>query len=127
MESHGELELKSTNPKDVLGIKKVPFDLIPSTALVHQAMAHKCGAIKYGPANWRDEGVSARVYIAASLRHIFKYLEGQQFDEESGYHELGHAVACLNIIMDAEACDKLVDDRPPPAPLKEMLEQWKDA
>ena len=114
----GKLELKSTNPKDSIGIKKVPLSLVPETALVFQALAHKDGAIKYGPANWRDEGVSARVYIDACRRHLAKWFDGsEEVADDSKVHHLGHAIACLNIILDAQCCGKLVDDRPRPAPI----------
>ena len=43
--------LDDTNPKDLLGIKKPPISLIPSAGLIHEAMAMKNGAAKYGPFN----------------------------------------------------------------------------
>lgn len=116
-------ELKSTNPKDAIGIKKVPLSLVPKTALALQAMAHKDGAIKYGPANWRSEGVSARVYIDAHDRHIARWFDGrEELAPDSLVHHLAHAIACLNIILDAQICGKLVDDRPTPAPIGELLD-----
>lgn len=123
---HRGLELKSTNPKDAIGIKKVAFHLLPGPALVWQSLAHKNGAIKYGPYNWRREGVSASVYVGAALRHIHAWFDGQDYDKDSGLPALAHAMACLNIIADALACGLLVDDRPPAAPTAQMLEEFKD-
>lgn len=124
----GKLTLKSTNPKDAVGIKKVPLSLIPATAMVYQALAHKDGAIKYGPANWRTEGVSARVYIDACKRHLDKWFDGgEENASDSGVHHLGHAVACLNIIMDSMVCGKLVDDRPVPAPVAELHDMFTES
>lgn len=122
---HRGLELKSTNPKDAIGIKKVAFHLLPGPALVWQSLAHKNGAIKYGPYNWRSEGVSASVYVGAALRHIHAWFDRADYDKDSGLPTLSHAMACLNIIADALACGLLVDDRPPAAPTAEMLEEFK--
>lgn len=116
-------QLKSTNPKDRIGITKVPLHLIPLTAQINQALAHLDGACKYGPYNWRDENVAASVYVAACLRHLQKWLNGREVDRDSGVHELGHATACLNIIMDAQASGKLVDDRPTPDKSPEQLDK----
>jgi hypothetical protein len=53
------------------------------------------------------------VYIDAALRHIHKWQHGQEIDSDSGIHHLGHAIACLNIVLDAQAFGNLIDDRPP--------------
>jgi hypothetical protein len=105
-------ETKSTNPKDRVGIEKLPLHLNPTTAAAHQSMAHLDGAIKYGPFNWRDEGVSVMVYLAAIKRHLDRYLEGERDAPDSKVHNLGHIMACCAIILDSEECGNLVDDRP---------------
>lgn len=104
---------KQGNPKDALGSKKLPLDLIPFPAMIHQALAHLVGACKYGKWNWRVAGVRSSIYTAACTRHIKRYEEGENFDPETGVHNLGHAIACLNIILDSNAAGKLTDDRPP--------------
>jgi hypothetical protein len=125
-EDGAQLELKSTNPKDVIGVKKVPLHLIPGTAAAHQAMAHKNGAVKYGPYNWREEGVSASVYVAACMRHLMAWYDGEELARDSGVHHLGHAIACLNIILDSQEVGNLVDDRPKPAPTAEIHARMKE-
>lgn len=105
---------RSTNPKDRIGITKPPLHLVPPVAIIHEAMAFKDGAEKYGPYNWRGESVSASVYIAATLRHIFSWNDGEAISQDSRVHHLGHARACLAILLDAESVGKLIDDRPPP-------------
>lgn len=114
--------MKSTNPKDRIGITKVPLHLLPLSALTQQALAHLDGALKYGPYNWRDENVAASVYVAACLRHLQKWLNGREKDRDSGVHELGHAIACLNILIDAQLSGKMVDDRPTPDGSPELLD-----
>jgi hypothetical protein len=114
----------SDNPKDLFGNKKLPLHLIPSTAQVAEALAMADGAGKYGPYNWRDKAVKASIYVAACKRHLDLWFEGQRVASDSGVHHLGHARACLGILIDAEANDCLVDDRPKPANLETL---FKDA
>jgi len=83
------------------------------------------GARKYGPYNWREEGVGAMTYLSAAERHIRAWLDGEEEARDSGVHHLGHAAACLMILMDAQAVGNLVDDRPAPAPTNDLLEQIK--
>ncbi len=104
-------ESTPVNPKDALGIKKVPMHLIPTGGLVHEARAMANGAAKYGPFNWRDKKIIGSVYIAAALRHIYAYLDGEDNAPDSGVHHLGHARACLGILLDAMETDSLEDDR----------------
>jgi hypothetical protein len=103
------------NPKDRIGVTKVPLWLVPSAGIIHEAMGFSDGAVKYGPYNWRAKQVLATIYVSAALRHIYQYLDGEDFDGESGAHHLGHARACLGIILDAEATGNLKDDRPLPS------------
>lgn len=101
-----------TNPKDLLGIKKVSTSKFPAAALIHGAHAMMNGAEKYGPYNWRGNKVRASVYLDACDRHLIAYREREQNAADSGVHHLGHAIACLAIILDAEETGNLVDDRP---------------
>lgn len=105
---------RSTNPKDRIGITKPPIHLVPPVAIIHESMAMKDGAEKYGPYNWRGESVSASVYIAACYRHLMAWFDREEHAQDSGVHHLGHARACLAIILDAMSVGKLVDDRPSP-------------
>lgn len=127
-ESPNLSQIKSTNPKDILARQeaRVLMHLIPRPGLIHTALAFMDGARKYGPYNWREEGVAAGTYLSAAERHIADYLDREKDAPDSGVHHLGHAVACLLIIMDAEACENLVDDRPPPAPTSQMMEEYKE-
>lgn len=114
-----------TNPKDLIGIKKPNLQLVPASSLIYQALAMQHGAIEkgYGAFNWRDKKVKASVYLGAALRHIYKYMDGQNIDEESGYPELGHAIASLGILVDAYETGCLVDDRPKPGCAAALLDK----
>lgn len=103
---------KPTNPKDLLGVKKVSMTKIPTIAIAHEALAMMDGAGKYGPHNWRGNGVQAMIYIDALMRHVMLWVEGQEEAPDSGCHHLGHARACLGILLDAQATGNLIDDRP---------------
>lgn len=114
---------KPINPKDLLGIAKPNVNLVPPSSIVYQALAMQHGAITkgYGPFNWRSKKVVASIYIAAALRHIYKFLDGQDIDEESGYPELGHALASLGILVDAIENENVYDDRPTQGPVTKVL------
>lgn len=102
---------KPSNPKDVLGAAKLPLHLWPETATLIGAVALLDGALKYGRSNWRAVGVRASIYVDAARRHINAWFEGEDNDPDSGVPHLGHALACIAILIDAQAVRKLVDDR----------------
>ena len=112
---------ESNNPKDKVGRTKVPMHLVPSVAIAHTALAMRDGANKYGPYNWRTNDVAATVYVSAAERHLRSWLEGEELATDSKVHHLGHAMACLAIILDAQEGGNLVDDRPLSGPLPYML------
>ena len=121
-------ETKPTNPKDLVGIKKLPmFSVTPPVGLAYFAAAMRDGARKYGPYNWREKGVRASVYVDAAIRHIAAWHEREELAEDSGVHHLGHAMACLGILADAMECGQLVDDRPKvPGGFPKVLKDQKE-
>jgi len=102
-----------TNPKDLLGIKKVPLGQVCPVAMAHESCAMLDGDLKYGFRNWREKHVVARIYIDAALRHISAWSEKEEKAKDSGVHHLAHARACLGILLDAQANGNLIDDRAP--------------
>ena len=101
-----------TNPKDLLGAKKPDASKIPAVAIAWESLAMMDGAGKYDPYNWRANKVVASIYIAAAKRHLDAWFEGEEEAEDSGCHHLGHARACLGILLDAQETGNLLDDRP---------------
>jgi hypothetical protein len=101
-----------TNPKDLLGVRKVSLTKLPPTALAHAGFAMMNGAEKYGPYNWRDKPVIASIYVDAAERHLNAWFDGEEDAADSGARHLGHAMACLAILLDAQESGNLVDDRP---------------
>ena len=104
-------DTKDTNPKDAIGSDKLPLHLWPATATALGCLGLLDGMLKYGRTNWRVAGVRASIYIDACMRHVSKWDEGENLDEDSGLPHLGHALACLAILVDAQAAGKLNDDR----------------
>jgi len=102
----------TANPKDLFGAVKVDFSKFPAIGYAWGAMAMMDGADKYGPYNWRDKPVIASIYVAASIRHVLDWWEGQRLAPDSEVHHLGHAIACNAILLDAEHRGVLIDDRP---------------
>lgn len=100
------------NPKSVFGTAKPGISGIPPVALLHCGRGMEDGVIKYGLTNWRENSVSAGVYYNAAFRHLGSWWDGEQEAPDSGVHHLGHVMACCAILLDAEACGNLVDDRP---------------
>lgn len=114
------------NPKDKLGVVKPNLDLVSPSGMIYEALAMQYGAITkgYGPFNWRQKKVKGSIYVAAAIRHIFQYLDGQDVDEESGQPTLGHAKACLGILIDAIESGNLVDDRPIKGPVSQVIAKF---
>lgn len=116
----------SKNPKDVIAVTRVPLSLIPGTALSHCALAMHEGMLKYTKGNWRTQQIAAQTYVDAALRHIHRWIDGEQTAPDSGVHHLGHAMACLAILLDAQGSDKLIDNRPPQGHAGAALDRLPD-
>lgn len=101
-----------SNPKDAIGLTKVSVTKVPFVALLHAAHAMMNGADKYGSYNFRETKVQASIYIDACLRHVAAWFNREERAEDSGVHHLGHAMACLAILLDSQAEGNLIDDRP---------------
>jgi hypothetical protein len=105
------------NPKTLMGAKKPDPSVVPPIGILHLATAMMNGAEKYGPFNWRGNNISTRPYIAAALRHLFAYLDGEEYSADTvaagrPVHHLGHVMACCAIVLDAKAVGQLNDNRP---------------
>lgn len=114
-------ELKPTNPKDLIGSGKLPLHLWPVTATALGSLGLLDGMLKYGRSNFRAVGVRASIYFDAASRHLNAWFEGEAVDPDSGLPHLAHALACLAIIVDAEAAGKLNDDRMHPGGYRALI------
>jgi hypothetical protein len=96
--------------------------LVPPATLIYLALAHESGAAKYGAYNWRVTNVEAMTYVAAAMRHITEWLDGQDKAADSGIHHLAHALASLSVLVDANETGCLIDNRPPVGKASVMIQ-----
>lgn len=82
---------------------KARYDLMPFAALDEVASVLSHGAEKYGEDNWRNVPNANSRYIAAALRHISAYQQGNEFDKETGRHHLAHAVCSLLFVIELDS------------------------
>lgn len=113
-----------TNPKDLIGIKKPRLSLVPPVSILYEALAMQDGAEKYGPYNWRVKKVQASIYVDALKRHLDAWFDGEENAEDSKVPHLGHAKACLGILIDAQETGNLVDDRPPKGRMADAIKRY---
>ena len=104
--------VKPTNPKDAVGIRKVPFHVVPWRVIAGVGLALLEGARKYGSYNWRAAGVRASVYFDATQRHLGDWWEGVDIDPDSGLSHIDKAIASLTVLRDSMLHGNWVDDRP---------------
>jgi Domain of unknown function (DUF5664) len=106
--------MKPTNPKDAVGIRKPRFYSGMSChvrRLVSIGMME--GAMKYGRHNYRGAGVRASVYYDATNEHLDDWYEGEDIDPDSKLNHVIKAICSLYVLADAIVTGNLVDDRPP--------------
>ena len=104
---------KPTNPKDAVGIRKVPMSTVPATVLAEVGVAMLEGASKYGRHNFRAIGVRGSVYYDGTMRHLMAWWEGEDIDPDSGMSHITKAITSLVVLRDAMIQGKFTDDRPP--------------
>lgn len=104
---------KATNPKDAVGIRKVPMSTVPANVIAEVGVAMLEGAAKYGRHNYRCAGVRASVYYDGVMRHLMAWWEGEDIDPDSGLSHVTKAITSLVVLRDAMMQGMCTDDRPP--------------
>lgn len=112
---HARPDEKLTNPKDLVGVRKVPMSTVPATVLAEIGVAMLEGASKYGRHNYRAVGVRGSVYYDGVMRHLMAWWEGEDLDPDSGMSHVTKAITSLVVLRDAMMQGKFTDDRPPRA------------
>ncbi len=79
--------------------EKPRMDLLPFDALWKVAEVLTYGARKYTPDNWRRVPDARARYLAAALRHLASWSQGERLDPESGLPHLGHAACCVLFLL----------------------------
>lgn len=114
--------MNTTDPKGIVGATRTPMHLLMRLVKPCKAIANvfALGAKNYGPFNWRKTFVVEDVYVSAIGRHMGKYLNGEEFDDDefddggnlvskgSGECHLASVIANCLILMDAKDHKTLV-------------------
>lgn len=89
---------------------KPDLSLIPTDALLGMGAALTYGAKKYNRHNFR-EGIAFSRLVAATMRHLSAFNEGENLDRESGLSHLDHAIASLAMLKFMDVNRQDMDDR----------------
>jgi hypothetical protein len=111
---YGKVSGKIEGMETQKGIKhdqeKARMDLLSSDWLEGVAQVLSFGAKKYQSHNWR-KGIERSRLLASSLRHIFAYLKGEDYDPETGLLHLYHASCGLMFASELHFTRPDTDDR----------------
>lgn len=78
---------------------KPRLELLKRSALEEMAFIREFGIAKYqNDTDWRLNPVED--YAGAALRHIYKFVDGELVDKESGYMHLAHAMVDLMLAIE---------------------------
>lgn len=105
---------KAIDPKQSCASKKIQFDAVPISLLLHAVPGNSDGADKYGIWNWLklpDGTMSLNTYLNALQRHLLLFRAGQDYTSDSKIHNLKSMVAGLAVVLDGLLFDKVHDDR----------------
>ena len=122
-EEQGRTLMDILTPKAAEGSKKAPLHLVPPALAISAARALGEGADKYGAFDWRTRRPVASAYVAAMLRHLYAYMDGEDTDPDSevGKDHLDGIAGSLAVLLDATHGGFLEDDRPSPGPAPRLL------
>ena len=89
---------------------KLPMHLVPTSSIYALADVLDYGATKYEDHNWR-RGMKWSTVYSCAMRHLLKWFEGEERDDESGKEHLSHVMANIAMLIEyKETCPEL-DDR----------------
>lgn len=120
-------EVKETNPKDAVGVRKAPMSVLPRGVLYECGLGMLEGGRKYGRHNYRQAGIRASVYFDATMRHLDSWWEGEDIDPDSGMPHVVKAICSLLVLRDAQMNGLCADDRPPKLPAEWIQELHRKA
>ena len=89
---------------------KLPLNLLSTEAMNQTAAVLKFGAQKYAEHNWR-KGFAWSRPLAAAMRHLTAFNDGEDKDPESGLSHLAHAACCIMFLLEFEKTHQHLDDR----------------
>lgn len=89
---------------------KVDWSLIPKEATEEMLKVFMFGEKKYARFNYRN-GFNSNRLVAAAMRHITSWNDGEDLDPESGLTHLGHAMCCLAMLLTNQIDGTMTDGR----------------
>jgi hypothetical protein len=107
-------EVRSQEQKKDAG--KVRMELIDPYAMEQLAAVLTFGATKYEANGWR-KGIAWMRTCGALLRHTFKFIRGETYDEETGLHHMAHVMCNAMFLVNWSVTHPELDDRYRPAPI----------
>lgn len=93
-----------------LDADKIRLDLLSAVAIEELGRVLTFGAKKYTDHNWRN-GLQWTRVIAASARHLFAIVRGEDLDAETGYAHAAHLQACAMFLTEFTLLKNGLDDR----------------
>lgn len=84
---------------------KPKWSLVDYESLLPLVQVLEFGASKYGENNWK-KGLSYTETTESLLRHVYSFLQGEDTDEESKLHHIGH------ILCNAMFLSYMIKNRP---------------
>lgn len=106
--------LREMNKKETTAIRedtgKVRLDLISPIATIGTAQVLTYGASKYPLHNWR-KGLQWSRCIGSLMRHLFKFMAGEDFDQETGLPHIDHVASNAMFLQEYFRTHKELDDR----------------
>ena len=91
-------------------VDKLPLNLLSTEAMNQTAAVLAFGAQKYAAHNWRAGFAWSRP-LAAAMRHLTAFNDGEDRDPESGLSHLAHAACCIMFLLEFEKTHPHLDDR----------------
>jgi len=92
---------------------KTRFDLVAPWAMDQIAQVYTYGTIKYDDDNWWKGLKWKKDVLGCIFRHVWKWVRGEKWDDESGLHHLAHAAWNCMALIEYERCGIGIDDRVP--------------
>ena len=89
---------------------KPRLDLLSPVAMEGTAQILTFGAVKYSPGNWK-KGMAWSRCIASLMRHLFKFMSGEDFDKESGLPHIDHVACNVMFLQEYFRTHQELDDR----------------
>lgn len=112
---------------------KVRYDLVAPWAMDQIAKVYTYGTIKYDDDNWWKGLRWKKDVLGCIFRHVWKWVRGEKWDDESGLHHLAHAAWNCMALMEYERNGLGIDDRVPytldlmyAEEREKRIESWKN-